>query len=345
MRFIQSRLKPEIAIAIALASGCTTGDVVKAHTGGQKGGDGNLSFYEPNEYPVDDGFSAIGFETPIAVGARADVAVIHAILTLLEGEVDDESVASIEVSAFNLQIRAHSEGSVRLDVTTADDIEDYIDLETVEPDGATIWVLQSIFDPSWMSAIRSGGYAMRPGAKLTVAAQPTHNGRGLLGFDFLDWDLKPSLIEEQEHWEYVNSLYIEAKGNSGMATFSTQIGGSLDIQTLASNEPPTLKMFSVVENATQPPEIFELVGNDPSIFVMAGFTGDGRYVMPASQDELDFSADVINGDLELLGVDRGGGDFHIRACRGSGTVRFSYMGALLDVSVEISGDLADPDCA
>jgi hypothetical protein len=71
-------------VALVALAGC------KIYGGQQNGQNGSLGFYEPNDYAADQTTSGVGFERPIALGARADAWVLSpGISSLGSATVDD----------------------------------------------------------------------------------------------------------------------------------------------------------------------------------------------------------------------------------------------------------------
>jgi hypothetical protein len=331
-------LSPMALIAACTLPGC---DVYSGTTDGQ---DGMLSFYEPREYPADSGSSVLGFERPIALGARADVWVLGPGLGTLEAaEIDAPEIASVVFNVYPIELRAQSEGAASLRVTTSNG-SDSLPLRVTRPDGAHVWVLSTppLFDKP--DGFYGQGYALRPGATLRVAAEPRAGITALLGFDLFEWSIDPELLAHEADAQVVNTRRIEALGKAGIARITTQFGGDLEIATLSTEDTPTLKLYSFASDLDNPVEITELAPDDLSGFALVGNDAAGRYVQPSTADELTFAAAITSGSVMLLEAKRSGRFVSLRACAGVGTLQISYLGAERSIPIEVTPDVADKSC-
>jgi hypothetical protein len=331
-------LSPMALIAACTLPGC---DVYSGTTDGQ---DGMLSFYEPREYPADSGSSVLGFERPIALGARADVWVLGPGLGTLEAaEIDAPEIVSVVFNVYPIELRAQSEGTATLRVTTSNG-SDSLPLRVTRPDGAHVWVLSTplLFDKP--DSFYGQGYALRPGATLRVAAEPRAGTTALLGFDLFEWSIDPELLAHEADAQVVNTRRIEALGKAGIARITTQFGGDLEIATLSTEDTPTLKLYSFASDLNNPVEITELAPDDLSGFALVGNDAAGRYVQPSTADELTFAAAITSGSVMLLEAERSGRFVSLRACAGVGTLQISYLGAERSVPIEVTPDVADKSC-
>jgi hypothetical protein len=309
-----------------------------AYTGGTDGENGLFSFYEPNEYPDDEALSSQGFELPIALGARVDVWFTSAGVSSFESAaIDDPAILSIESQIYPIVLRARSEGTTRLHATQSDGATDAIPLTVVAADGARVWILEQVLG----NFGNSQGLALRPGASLRIAGQPKSGSTPLLGFDVLDWSIDENLFDQQAA-ATVNTRRIEATGASGVATITTQFGGSLEVATLSAQDPVDLTLNSIATGATV--ETTSIQSEDLPLFSIVATDAVGREVKPSPQDERDFTATIVSGTVTILEAQLGNRLASIRACAGTGMVEFSYLGTQLTVPIEVSADAADAEC-
>jgi hypothetical protein len=331
-------LSPIALIAACALPGC---DIYAGDIDGQ---DGVLSFYEPREYPADSGSSVLGFERPIALGARADVWVLGPGLGTLEAaEIDAPEVVSVFFNSYPIELRAQSEGTTTLRVTASNG-SDSLPLSVVGPAGAHVWVLSTPPLFGKPDGYYGDGYALRPGATLRVAAEPRAGTTALLGFDLFEWSIDPELLAHEADARIVNTRRIEALGQSGIARIATQLGGDLEIATLSAEDMPALKLYSFASDLNNPPEITEIAPNDVDGFVLVGNDAAGRYVQPSTQDHLTFAAAITDGSVVLLDAELSDRYVSLRACAGVGTLQISYIGAERSVPIEVTPDVADESC-
>jgi hypothetical protein len=331
-------LSPIVLIATCTLPGC---DVYSGKTDGQ---DGMLGFYEPREYPADSGSSVLGFERPIALGARADVWVLGPGLGTLEAaEIDGPEIVSVVFNVYPIELRAQSEGTTTLRVTASHGF-DSLPLRVMRPDGAHVWVLSTppLFDKP--DGFYGQGYALRPGATLRVAAEPRAGTTALLGFDLFEWSIDPELLAHEADAQVVNTRRLEALGKAGIARITTQLGGDLEIATLSTEDTPTLKLYSFASDLNNPVEITGLAPGDLGGFALVGNDAAGRYVQPSTADSLTFAAAITSGSVMLLEAERSGRFVSLRACAGVGTLQLSYLGAERSVPIEVTPDVADESC-
>jgi hypothetical protein len=325
-------------IAASTLSGC---DIYAGKTDGE---DEMLGFYEPREYPADSGSSVLGFERPIALGARADVWVLGPGLgTLQTAEVDAPEIVSVVFNFYPIELRALAEGTTTLRVTASNG-SDSLPLEVVRPDGARVWVLSAtpLFDKP--DGFYGQGYALRPGASLRVAAEPRAGSMALLGFDLFEWSIDPELLAHDADAQVVNTRRIEALGKSGIARITTQLGGDVEIATLSAEDTPTLKLYSFANDLANPIEVTELGPGDLGGFALVANDAAGRYVQPSTADDLTFAAAITSGSVVLLDAELSGRFVSLRACAGTGTLQISYLGAERSVPIEVTPDVADESC-
>jgi hypothetical protein len=321
---------------LSSTSGC------EIYAGGTQGESGELTFYEPNRYPADELVSAQAFELPIAFGARADVWTRSPGITTLESAtIDDPEILNLSLVGYPIQLRAESEGTTTLRVATSS-AADSLPLTVASPDGARIWVIDSSFAP-----FGSYGppYVLRPAATLRVGAQPMAGSQPLLGFDLFEWSIDPNLLSHREDPSYVNTRRIEALGNAGIATLATQLGGALEVITLASDDPISLHLYSIADGDSSSPQLEALEPKDVPLFILVGRDAEGRIVLPSAEDDRNFAARITNGDVVLLDAVHGGRFVELRACPGTGTLALSYLGAELSVPIEVTPEIADDACA
>jgi hypothetical protein len=328
-------------LAFALVGVMTPTLGCELYAGGTRGESGELTFYEPNRYPADELVSAQAFELPIALGARADVWTRSPGIVFLESAtIDDPEILSLSLNGSPIRLRAEAEGTTTLRVTTST-ASDSVPLTVVEPDGARVWVL----DPSFAPFGSYGPpYVLRPAATLRVGAQPRVGDQPLLGFDLFEWSITPDLFSHREDAAYVNTRRIEALGRAGVATISTQLGGELEVVTLAEDDPISLHLHSLADGDSSLPELEALEPKDVRIFGLVGRDVEGRVVLPSAEDERSFAARITDGDVVLLDAVRGGRFVELRACPGTGTLALSYLGAELSVPIEVTPEIADEAC-
>lgn len=310
-----------------------------AYTGSTEGESGLFAFYEPNEYPDDEVFSSQGLELPIALGARVDVwFTSEGLSTFDSAEVDDSSILSIERQNYPIVLRAQSEGTTRLHVTQADGVTDAVPLTVVAADDARVWILEEVLGNFGNSV----GLALRPGASLLIAGQPRSGNTPLLGFDVFDWEIDEVLFSHQADGGMVNTRLIEATGASGVATISTQLGGSLELATLSAADPVDLTLHSIALDTGATTEVTSLSSEDLVLFLLTGTDASGREVKPGPEDDL--TATIQSGTVIVLEAQIGNRFASIRACAGTGMVELSYMGAQLIVPIEVTAADADTEC-
>ncbi len=312
------------------------------YSGATPGDNNRLSFYEPNRYPADKTFDAQGFELPLALGARADVWVLGpAIDSLNSVEVEDPQIVDMTYIWYPIELFAKSEGRTRLHVTTQRS-SDSLSVTVTRPDGVRLWVIPTssfLFGPEGYSGT---GYALRPGARLRVAAQPLAERKPLLGFDLFEWSIEAGLFSHRADGSYVNTRVVEALGNSGVATLSTQLGGELELATLSADDPVSLEIYSLVQNRDNP--VTELIEEDTRLFLLVATDLAGRHVVPSTNDFRDFEASITEGTVILLEARIGGRLVELRACPGHGMLSISYLGARLSVPIEVPSQLAAEEC-
>jgi hypothetical protein len=355
---------PYLLVAtVVIVSGCNY------KSGYTQGEQGNLSFYEPNTYPADEWYEHQGFELAVAVGGQVDVsvgqfaAIGHSIqgCSLYEAETDNPEVLAVDGMGGGiwplphevLRLSALSAGTTRLTVYSActpvgsgNKLSDSIQIRTAEPDEVRLQLdLGGLY-----SVPVSEGFSLRPGATLDVTAKGYHQGDLLLGFNVFQWIAEPALVTFSDVKTdtipasgTVNSRIIEANGDSGVALISTQLGGSRELGTLSFEDEVQLKIYTLTQELFIPIEV-DALGSSDTIFTLAGYDANGRYVLPSADDELGFTAWVSEGALVVLEVRKYGRTFAVRGCEGSGVITLSYMGAELAVPIEISAEQSDPEC-
>lgn len=312
-----------------------------AYTGSTEGENGLFTFYEPNEYPDDEALSSQGFALPIAEGARVDVWFTSAgVSSFASAEVDDSSILSIESQVYPIVLRARSAGTTKLHATQADGVNDAIALTVVAADDVRIWIPQEVLGNFGNSA----GLALRPGANLRIAGQPKAGNTPLLGFDLFDWTIDPNLFSHRADGGTVNSRRLEALGNSGLASITTQLGGNLEVATLSSQDPVDLTIHSIALDTGATTEVNALASADLALFSLTGTDAAGREVKPSSQDNADFSAIVVSGTVTVLEARVGNRLASLKACAGTGMVEFSYLGTQRTIPIQVDAAQADDAC-
>jgi hypothetical protein len=327
-----------LVVLVALA-GC------KIYGGEKKGQSGRLGFYEPNDYAADRTTSAVGFERPIALGARADAWVLApGIGSLGSATVDDPAIVSVSLAIYPIVLRGLAEGTTTLRVSTST-ASDSLALTVVRPDGARLWAptaeTTSFAVPD---SFFGKGAALRSGASVSVAAEPLAGTRPLLGFDLFQWSVDPPLLSHAPDGRTVNTRRFTALGMGGVATVSTQFGGSFPIVTLSNSEVPTLTIYRAALPPNRPTAITALEPQDIEGFLLGASDVAGHYVVPGPQDDAQFAADVSSGSVMLLEAKLRGRQVSLRACPGSGTLRIRYLGAELSIPVEVTAEAAAPAC-
>lgn len=269
MRRISSALT---LLLVSTAVGC---DIYNGET---KGESGVLGFYEPNAYPADLPSSAVGFERPIALGARADVWILApGLSSITSATVDDPEIVSLSLATYPIMLRGLAPGTTTLRVATSGG-SDTLPLTVLRPDGANLWVETPTptFSFSVPDSFFGSGSALRPGASVTVAAEPLAGATPLLGFELFTWTVEPPLLSDDSAGSAVNTRHLTALGASGVARVTTQLGGELELVTLAPTDPVTLRAYSVVAFPDPPTEITALAPADVASFAIAGTDAAGQ---------------------------------------------------------------------
>jgi hypothetical protein len=335
------RVTAGLIAASAMASAVSGCDV---YSGATEGEDGVLSFYEPNDYPGESSSSAYGFELPIALGARADVWILADAGSQVTGaEIEDPTILGMDFDIYPIVLRARAEGQTRLHVSTTGGSDSLL-LTVVEPDDAQIWTVTSTPLFGQPDSFFGDGYALRPGATLEVAAQPKRGNTRLLGFDVLEWSIDETLFAFDDAGGTVNTLRLQALGNSGVTQVTTQFGGSLEIATLSAIDVPTLTLYSFATDMGTPPVASAITPQDLALFLIAATDAAGRNVVPAFLDDGGFEAVIVEGNVVLVEAQHSGHNVSLRACTGTGTLRLSYLGAELTVPIEVTPAFADAVC-
>ena len=314
--------------------------------GGQKKGEsGILGFYEPNDYPADKTTSAIGFERPIALGARADAWVLGpGISSLTSATVDDPQIVGASLLVYPIVLHGRAEGRTTLHVSTSS-AADELALEVVRADGARLWApTTETISFAVPDSFFGKGAALRPGASVRVAAEPLAGTRPLLGFDLFEWTIDPPLLSHVADGAVVNTRRFTALGQSGLARISTQLGGSFEITTLSTSYVPTLKLYRDPLGAGLPSEITALEPQDLATFLFGATDAAGHYIVAGPQDDAQFQLDVTSGTVVLLEAKRTGHYVTLRACAGTGTVRLRFVGGELLVPITVTPAVADKAC-
>jgi hypothetical protein len=326
-----------IVATLALA-GC------KIYSGAKPGSNGQLSFYEPNDYPGETETSAFGFERPIALGARADVWLLGPGLgTVQSAKIDDPDIVSLSFISYPIRLQARAVGTTTLRVVSSNGT-DSLPISVAAPDRARVWIVtsQGLLQPG--DSFFGKGYALRPGASLRIAGQPMAGSNGLLGYDLLDWSVDPTLLSASDGGSTVNTLSVKGLGVSGTTTISTQLGGSVEVTTLSASDVPVLKLYSFAASMSSAPEVAAITSADLQLFYLGVTDAAGHVVKTSLADEATFSVSVVDGDVTVLEAQHGGHGVSLRACAGSGHVRIAYLGAERVVPIEVSAAAADASC-
>ena len=332
------RLFQVIGAALLLSNwaGC------KIYSAATLGEEGQLSFYEPNDYPGESASSPYGFDKPIALGARADMWLTGPGLGVVKSAaIQDPTIVSLSFESYPLKLRGQAVGSTTIRVVSTNGT-DTLPVHVVKADGAQLWIPSTpgLLDPG--DQYFGKGYALRPGASLRVAGAPTAGTQVLLGFDILAWNIDPAGLTDGGDGASVNTRVIKSKGVAGTSIVTTQLGGSVEVATLSASDVPTLKLYSFASVMKRPPETNALAAADLALFYVAGNDAAGRYVLPATSDDASFSVMVVDGDAVVLEAQHAGHAVTVRGCTGTGHVRISYLGATRLVPIEVSA--ADKSC-
>jgi hypothetical protein len=327
-----------LVVLVALA-GC------KIYGGEKKGESGRLGFYEPNDYAADQTTSGVGFERPIALGARADAWVLSpGISSLASATVDDSAIVSVSLAIYPIVLRGLAEGTTTLRVSTSS-ASDSLALTVVRPDGARLWTPKvETLSFAVPDSFFGMGAALRAGASVSVAAEPLAGTRPLLGFDLFQWSVVPPLLSHAPDGPTVNRQRFTALGMGGVATVSTQLGGSFQIVTLSNSEVPALKIYRAAIPPSRPTAITALEPQDLEGFFLGANDAAGHYVVPSPQDDAQFAVEVASGSVVLREAKLSSRHVSLRACAGSGSLRIRYLGAELLLPVEVTAAVADPAC-
>jgi hypothetical protein len=328
-----------LLLAACALAGC------KIYGGQKKGESGILGFYEPNDYPADKTTSAVGFERPIALGARADAWVLGpGISSLTSATADDPQIASVSLLGYPIVLHGRAEGTTTLSVSTSS-ASDRLALTVARADGARLWepTIETI-SFAVPDSFFGKGAALRPGASVRVAAEPLAGTTPLLGFDLFEWTIDPPLLSHAADGAVVNTRRFTALGHSGLARVSTQLGGSFEITTLSTSDVPTLKIYRAPTTADPPLQITALEPQDLATFLFGATDAAGHYIVAGPQDDAGFQVDVTSGTVVLLEVKHTGHYVTLRACAGTGTVRLRFVGGELSVPIAVTPAVAEKAC-
>ena len=199
-----------------------------------------LSFNDPTNYPDDGLFGQHRLDESIAVGGRVQVAVTGS-EGPLTASLDSAEVLAIESApgGDRLYVRALSEGSAVLSVTTPAGVTDTLRLTVRAADDVEIFVDEGLLaGAAEHPTAVSGGYALRPGAELTVAGSPRVEGERLTGFDFLGWTEADGLLNVGPE-EDVNTVSFSGAGVEGVTTLKTDAGGRSRSRRSRWTRPPS----------------------------------------------------------------------------------------------------------
>jgi hypothetical protein len=323
-----------------------------------------LKFSEPNSYAADSTFSNMGFDQRIAVGSKVDLSVSGC--HIVEITSDDPATLKVEESPDSLiifpgvaRLSALKAGTTRLRVKGScsmgfpnNEKSDSLLLTTVEPDKISIWVDHNGVHPAHLA----DGFALRPDATIKLRGQTYHKDEPLLGFNVIPWafdsDLVDAKLPDTESVPAngkVNQVKLTGRGVSGLVSLTTELADEVAFATLSADEPPTLKVYSLTRLRAPevypafPLEVEELTPMDVYCNLV-GRDADGRYVIPSQGDKAAFSWTVTEGAFDQLKITSINTQFTIKGCSGSGTIRFSYMGAELDIPMELGDDHVHDDC-
>ena len=89
--------------------------------------------------------------------------------------------------------------------------------------------------------------------------------------------------------------------------------------------------------------LFQLTPLDVNFFLIAQDSA-GRHVIPSQSDKQSFSFTVLEGSFDQLDVNRVLTKFTISGCSGSGLIRLSYLGADVDIPLELGPEHAHDGC-
>ena len=103
-------------------------------------------------------------------------------------------------------------------------------------------------------------------------------------------------------------------------------------------------MHRVAQGSGNPIEITALSPEDIGLFYLTGLAISDRLLIPSAQDESDFRAEIVSGDVTLLGAAVGNRLATLRACEGTGQIRLTYMGWEREVAIDVDAEAADPAC-
>jgi hypothetical protein len=329
-----------VLLAACALSGC------KIYGGQTKGQNGTLGFYEPNDYPADTASSGVGFERPIALGARADAWVLApGINSLKSATVDDPDIVSVSLPVYPIVLHGVKEGTTTLRVSSSS-ASDSLVLTVRRPDGARLW--QQTMQPAISFAVPDSffgqGAAYRPGASLRVAAEPLAGTQPLLGFDLFEWMVNPPLLSQASAGSPVNTQELTALGDAGVAHVTTQLGGDYQVTVASATEVPTLKIYREPTPPGQPTEITALEPQDLAMFLVGATDAAGHYLVPGPAEAEQLAADVTSGTVSILAATLAGHYATLRACAGTGTVRLRHLGGELSVPISVTAGVADNSC-
>ena len=325
------------------------------YSGGTSGERGDLTFWEPNIYPVDEAGWSLGFEAPVAVGSTIDVAVMDPDGYTLFGDEDDADdqlfvelvdVAISDGGVFELawswsftKLRAKKAGTAELTMELSNGAYDTLQLTAVEADGAELFVLEHDYD--LVEVVADRGFSLRPLSTVRVGAQPLAGDTPLIGYDLLSWS-EGQLLSGARDSERVNTRRLQALGTSGAATVTTDIGGTVELGTLDADDPVELAVYADEADA-EPVERLE--GSTTSLLYVAGSDAQGRWVLGSNDDYSSSWATVVDGDVDLLDSKRTWGRWVLYACEGSGRVELGWLGTTLQLPIEVDADEAHVDCS
>ena len=345
-----------LAGTLALGQGCWIfmnegGGDFEWDTAGEDPCESSHRFYDGSDYPGDGAFSGhrdVG-AYPLAVGSQLIViqAYIDTDTDGFDVQVDDESVLSVEVDGgprARLAALAAGTTDVTYDVWGSSD-DPRCPLEVREVHEVAYLVAWDLGEQTGIAPDEAtvGGYALRPGAVVQVAADPRdEEGQRLSGQGLFTWSWDAEMLTVSQEQATVSTVEIEALG-TGIVELDPGLGTPMELHLLEEDQETELLLFE--PNPSELQELNSIEGeSDDMAFGLAAFDEEGRYVVPGPDEELLVS--VAEGPESLLADYRDYlEDYNgigLTLCPGEGELLIEYAGGSLLVPVSLEDGQETP---